>query len=136
MKSGSALVALIAAAALAGCGLQVSSPDLLQVTRTGQGQPLTLVVNDGGTIRCNGGAAKPLRNSLLLKARDLDRQLTSDAKASLRLRTAPGTVFSYTARIQSGTISFSDRSAVGRPELAQLQLFVLQAAREACGLTA
>ena len=35
----------------------MQSPDLFLLTRTGQGATLTLLVNDGGTIRCNGGKA-------------------------------------------------------------------------------
>jgi hypothetical protein len=117
-----------------GCGLQVSSPDLLEINRSGQGQSLSLLINDAGTIRCDRGARKPLGDPLLLKARELDRQLAPDAKARLSLPAASGTVFSYAVRLQSGTIAFGDRAAAGRPELAQLQLFVVRAAREACGL--
>ena len=47
------------AGALAGCGLNVASPDLFVLTRTGQGGKLTLLVNDGGTVRCNGGKVSP-----------------------------------------------------------------------------
>ena len=35
------LPAVLAALALAGCGLNVQSPDLFLLTRTGQGKPLT-----------------------------------------------------------------------------------------------
>jgi hypothetical protein len=126
-------VVLIATCAVGGCGLQVRSPDLLQINRTGQGKSLNLLINDQGTIRCDGGAKKPLNDSLLLKARELDRLLSPDAKSKLSLPAAPGTVFSYGVRLQSGTIAFGDRAAAGRPELAQLQLFVVRAAREACG---
>ena len=34
------------AAVVAGCGLNVASPDLFVLNRTGQGKPLTLLVND------------------------------------------------------------------------------------------
>ena len=49
-----ALAALLATAALAGCG--APSADLFEVRRTGPDRPanLTMVVNDGGTVTCNG----------------------------------------------------------------------------------
>src|SRR5579875_3410657 len=52
-----ALTGLVAGLAIgvAGCGLNVQSPDLFLLTRRGQGQTLTLLVNDDGTVRCDGG---------------------------------------------------------------------------------
>jgi hypothetical protein len=130
----SLLLALAAAGALAGCGLGVQSPDLFLLTRAGQGGKLTLLVNDGGTIRCNGGAAKPLPDPLLLRARDLANSLDDDAKAKLRLPASRVSVFSYTVKLQDGTISFPDTAAARRSELAQAVLFAVQAAQQACGL--
>jgi hypothetical protein len=121
-------------AVLAGCGLQVSSPDLFQLTRAGQGKPLTLVVNDTGTIRCNGGAVKPLPDAVLLQARSLVTNLDKDAKAKLRLPASASSVFTYKISMQAGTISFADTSAFGRPELAQAEQFAVDVARSQCGL--
>jgi hypothetical protein len=131
-----ALLGGLAGAAIAGCGLNVASPDLFVLHRTGQGKPLTLLVNDGGTIRCNGGKSKSLSDPLLLDARDLAADLDTDAKNRLRFASAPN-VFSYQVTLQDGTIAFSDTAARNRshPELGRAELFAVQAAQGPCGLS-
>jgi hypothetical protein len=130
-----AAVALLGAlVALAGCGLNVQSPDLFQVTRSGQGPPLTLLVNDGGTIACDGGKPKSLPDPLLLDARDLATDLNSDAKAKLTFSRGVRSVYSYTVKVQDGTFTFPDTAADARKELSRLELFVVQAAANPCGL--
>lgn len=125
-----------AAVALAGCGLSVQSPDLFLLTRSGHGRRLTLLVNDGGTIRCNGGKSRTLPDPLLLQARDLASGLAGDARQRLRIRSSPNSVYRYTISLQQGTISFPDTAAAtGRyPRLARAELFALRAAQQACGL--
>jgi hypothetical protein len=131
------LVAVIATVAvLAGCGFDVQSADLFQVTRTGQGQKLTLLVNDSGTVACNGAKPKALPDRLLLQARDLTRNLNADAKVKTRFPAVRGSVFSYTVKVQNGTFAFPDTAAGARKELAQLELFVVQAAADPCGISA
>ena len=125
----------LAAAALAGCGLNVQAPDLFLLTRTGEGSRLTLLVNDGGTIRCNGGVARHLPEPLLLTARDLSNSLNTDAQRSLRIPSPRRSVYRYTVRVQDGTVSFPDTAARRHSELAQAELFTVQAAQQACGLT-
>jgi hypothetical protein len=120
---------------LAGCGLNVQSPDLFLLTRTGQGSKLTLVVSDSGTIRCNGAKARTISDPLLIGARDLSDNLAPDAGKDLSLPSAPGSVFSYRISMQQGTIAFSDRDTRGHKELAQAELFAAQAAQQACGLS-
>ena len=129
------LVVAGAAVVLAGCGLNVQSADLFLLTRTGQGPKLTLLVNDSGTIRCNGAKAKMISNTLLIEARDLSDNLGSDASHNLFLPPRRGTVFSYRISLQQGTIRFSDRDAKGHRELARAELFAVQAAQQACGLS-
>jgi hypothetical protein len=119
---------------VAGCGLDVASPDLFVLHRSGQGKPLTLLVNDSGTIRCNGGKARSLPDPLLLDARDLATDLDNDAKRKLHIAPAPNSVFSYTVTLQDGTITFSDTAARTHPELARAELFAVQAAQGPCGL--
>jgi hypothetical protein len=114
----------------------VQSADLFQVTRVGQGQKLSLLVNDSGTIACNGGKPKSLPNRLLLQARDLATDLNSDAKKKLRYPVSPRSVFSYTVKVQNGTFTFPDTAAGTRKELARLELFVVQAAADPCGISA
>ena len=130
------LSAIGAATVLAGCGLNVQSPDLFTLSRTGQGKPLTMLVNDSGTIRCDGGKTKSLPDPLLLDARDLADDLNKDAQNKLQLPAAgAGSVFSYKVTLEDGTVSFSDTSARSHPELARAELFAAQAAQGPCGLS-
>ena len=130
------VLSLVAGAATAGCGLNVESPDLFTLSRTGQGKPLTLLVNDSGTIRCDGGKAKSLPDPLLLDARDLADDLNKDAQDKLHVPPpAAGSVFSYKITLQQGTVSFSDTAARSHPELARAELFAVQAAQGPCGLS-
>jgi hypothetical protein len=130
-----ALIAL--SAVLAGCGLDVQSPDLFLLTRTGQGAKLTMLVNDGGTISCNGRSPQRLSDPLLLQARDLANSLGGDAKANLRIAAPPNSVYHYTIKLQNGKISFPDTATAGGrfPALARAELFAVQAAQQACGLS-
>jgi hypothetical protein len=125
---------VIAFLLLAGCGENVQSPDLFVLTRTGAGQKLTLLVNDSGTISCDGRKAKPLPDQLLLVARDLADSLDTDAKGGLRINRAPNSVYSYVVRLQDGTIYFPDTAGAGHQELARAEQFAIQAAQGPCGL--
>jgi hypothetical protein len=133
---GAALAAAtaVAALALAGC-FDVRSPDLFLLTRTGQGPTLTLLVNDGGTIRCNGHKAKPVSNTTLIAARDLADNLATDAQDKLAIPKRPGSVYYFRIRMQQGTVSFPDRAAAGRKALGQAELFATQTAQRDCGLS-
>lgn len=135
MRWALGLIAL--AALLAGCGFEVQSPDLFLLTRTGQGAELKMLVNDGGTISCNGRSPHRLSDPLLLQARDLANSLDGDARAKLRIASPPNSVYRYTIRLQNGTIAFPDTATAGGrfPALAQAELFTVQAAQQACGLT-
>ncbi len=134
MRLAAAMLATVAV--LAGCGFDVQSPDLFQVIRTGQGQKLSLLVNDSGTITCNGGKPKSLPDPLLLQARDLATSLNTDASAKLSFTDTTRSVYSYTVKVPNGTFTFPDTAAGSRKELAQLELFVVQAAANPCGLSA
>lgn len=112
----------------------MQSSDLFFLTRTGAGPPLTLLVNDGGTVRCNGSAAKPLPDKLLLQARDLASKLDTDAKNHLQLPRTSHTVATYTVKLRGGTISFPDTAARAHSDLAQLELLAVQIAHGPCGL--
>jgi hypothetical protein len=127
-------IALLAAVAagLSGCGLNVELPDLFLLTRTGAGPKVTLVVNDGGQITCNGGKQKTLTSSQLITARDLADNLASDAQAKLTIPASPGSVYYYRVKLQQGTISFPDRAATTHRYLGQLEAFALQAVAQYC----
>lgn len=120
---------------LAACGLNVQAPDLFLLKRTGAGRNLTLLVSDDGTVRCNGGAAKPLSDKLLIQARDLASSLDDDAKRHLRIARGPHSVAVYTVRVQQGTFSFPDTAGRTHSDLAQLELFAVQTAQHPCGLS-
>ena len=45
-------------------------------------------------------------------------------------------MFSYTVKVPNGTFTFPDTAADTRKELAQLELFVVQAAAHPCGIGA
>src|SRR5213082_2464007 len=115
---------LLVVAGLAGCGTQ--SPDLFAVQRAGTipGARLRLVVNDGGTVRCDGGRAVDLTDQQLLDARQIQRDLKSPAKRALRLPPQPGSVLRYRVTTPDGAVSFADDSR-GRPAvLNRLAFFV------------
>jgi hypothetical protein len=131
--AGTALSATVAVL-LAGC-FDVQSADLFLITRTGQGSTLTLLVNDAGTIRCDGAKAKPVSNSTLITARDLSDNLGTDAQNKLTIPKAPGSVYYYRIRLLQGTIAFPDKASATRNVLAQAELFAAQAAQQYCGLS-
>jgi hypothetical protein len=124
--------AVVSATALAGC-FDVQSPDLFLITRTGQGGKLTLLVNDAGTLRCNGGKARAISNSRLITARDLSDNLANDATAKLTIPAQAGQVYYFRIKLQQGTVSFPDRSAQTHQVLAQAELFAAETAAQACG---
>lgn len=129
-----ATAALACAAGGAGCGLDVQLPDLFLLTRTGPGQTLRLLVNEGGQIRCNGGRQKMLSSGMLIQARDLADSLSGDATHRLTIPRAPNSVYYFRIKLQPGTVSFPDTAAAGRKALAQAELFATQAAQRVCGL--
>ncbi|HWF74318.1 MAG TPA: hypothetical protein VG186_13295 [Solirubrobacteraceae bacterium] len=122
-----ALAAAAATVLLAGCGLAVQAPDLFAVTRTGgAGKPLTIVINDSGTVSCDRGPAKPISDRLLVVARSLVGQLDSDALKKLKPPSPPHSFYRFQVRLEKGSFSFPDTSAAHRPELAKLEQFLLQ----------
>lgn len=127
-------LAVVLAATLPGCGIDQRSPDLFLLSRTGPGPKLTLLANDGGTIRCDGGAARTLPDALLIEARDLAQDLDKDARRGLAIKPSAGTVFHYRIKLENGTITFPDSAARNRKELSRATLFAAQAAQRACGL--
>ncbi|MDQ6745909.1 MAG: hypothetical protein M3Z27_07860 [Actinomycetota bacterium] len=126
-------VILLACLALAGCGFNVATSDLFVLHRSGQGRELTLLVSDGATVRCNGGPPRPISDALLLQARDLADALDKDVKAGLRPASAVArSVYTYTVKLQDGTIAFADTDAGAHAELGRAQLFTAQLANGTC----
>ena len=133
---GRAAAAALSAAALSIAGCGQPSPDLFAVTRSGEGpnDDVTLVVNDGGTVRCDGGSPRQLGGKRLLRARELSRELA--AAAELQLQLPPGTRPTLFYRVQSeaGTVSFSDASRDRPAALNRLMAFVSDVAEDVCGI--
>jgi len=129
------LAALAAMIGAGGCGADY--PDLLVVDRTGSlpGARLTLLVNDGGTVRCNGGEPRQLPARLLLDARTIARDLAEEAADDLALPASRDALLRYRLRTQDGTVTFSDVDAVTRPKLAPVIVFTRAVAQDVCGLS-
>jgi hypothetical protein len=123
----------LAACAAAGCGLEIQQPDLFLLTRTGGGSKETLLVNSGGTVRCNGAAPKPMPSSLLVQARNLSGRLNRDARHHLQIAPTSNSFYRYRVKLPGGTIVFPDTAAKTHPELAQLELLAVKIAQGPCG---
>jgi hypothetical protein len=119
--------------ALVGCGYE--APDLFEVTRRGgdRAANVTMVVSDGGSVRCNG-AEHALDARLLLRARELARDLGKQAQLGLELPPGPGSTLRYRARLESGHVAFSDRSAGQPTDFFRLAQFTKDVSEDVCGI--
>src|SRR2546423_7752260 len=128
------LIALLALAGLAACGAQ--SSDLFAVDRAGSipGARLRLVVNDGGTVRCDGRRPVAMSDRELLDARNLQRDLRPPAAEALRLPARPGSVLRYRVRTPDGAVAFADDSPAKPAVLDRLAFFVRRVAQARCRL--
>lgn len=131
---------LAVAALLAGCG--GPSPDLFVVERTGAvpGARLTLVVDDGGFVRCNGGERRQISSEQLIDAREIARTINGEedkpglADRDLALPPRPGSVLRYDVRTEQGRVSFADTSAGQPKDLYRLANLTRVLAKQVCGL--
>lgn len=132
------LVVMMVGALLAGCGESVELPDLFLIQRSGGAGKLTLLVNEGGAVRCNGGAKRQLSDPQLVLARGLQEELQSPSAKHLVLPARAGSVFDYYVRDDAGdaegTVRFADNSADQPSVLRHLAYFVLEVAQKVCGL--
>ena len=128
-----ALAALLATVALAGCG--APSADLFEVRRSGADKPanVTMVVNDGGSVTCNGKEHR-LDADRLLRARELTRELAKQAELGIELPPGPGTNLSYRVRMEDGTVNFSDTSKGNPPVFFAIAAFTKDVAERVCGI--
>jgi hypothetical protein len=129
-RAGAGLLLLLL---LAGCG--TASPDLFEVRRTGadRAADVTVVVNDGGHVTCNG-EQHPLDADRLLRARELSRELEQPAALGIDLPPGPGAVLSYRVRLEAGTVRFSDTSRGNPPVFQRLAGFTKDVAERVCGI--
>jgi len=133
--SGAGLLALVAVALCVGCG-GIKAPDLFVVERSGDvpGARLTMLVNEEGGVKCNGGAMLKLSDPALVQARAIQEELSGPASKHTSLPALAGSVLSYSLRDESGTVRFADNSA-GQPKVFRnLALFMLQTAQQLCHL--
>ena len=128
-----AAAAALLLVALTGCG--TASPDLFEVRRSGEDRAanLTLVVNDGGSVTCNG-EEHALDADRLLTARELARELAEQAELGVELPPGPGAVLRYRVRMEAGTVSFSDTSPGNPPVFLRLAGFTKDVAERVCGI--
>jgi hypothetical protein len=119
-----------------GCGGGIKAPDLFVVERSGiaPGARLTLLVDEEGGLRCNGGSERKLSDPQIIQARAIQEELKEPAEQGLHLPARPGSVLSYRVRDENGTVRFADNSAGQAKVLRNLALFVLQVAQSVCRL--
>jgi hypothetical protein len=157
-RRAGAVAVLLCAVLLAGCGDSVELPDLFVVQRSGSvpGAHLTLVVNEGGSVRCDAGPARSARHARpahpavprpalpgftrqlsdpqLVRARGLSEELQGPSAKHLSLPPRLGSVFRYYVRDAEGSVRFADNST-GQPSvLRHLALFVLEVGQKVCEL--
>ncbi len=128
-------VAVAAAAVMLGGCFDVAPADLFVMQRTGPGRPLTAIVSDGATVRCNGRAPVKLTDAMLLSARDLADALDKDVTNKLRLPRRTAKVYAYSFKLQDGTLAFPDVEAQSHVELGRAELFAAQIANGPCAGT-
>ncbi len=126
-------VAALAAALAAGCG--TPSPDLFEVRRSGpdRNANVTVVVNDGGSVSCDG-QRHTLDADRLLRAREVERDLEPQAELRLELPPGPRADLSYRVRMDGGTVAFSDTSRGNPQSFLALAAFISDVTERVCGL--
>ncbi len=133
---------------IAACG--TPSPDLFVVQRTGTipGARLTLRVQDGGQVLCDGREAGTMTSAQLIDAREIVRKLgggavdrqndrtSNDGPLDRNLRLPPGrkSILRYTLRAEEGTVAFSDTSARQPAVFFAVAKLVRGLAKGVCGL--
>lgn len=127
-------VALLLAAAAAGCG--TPSPDLFVVERDGSvpGAKLELLVSDQ-TARCNQGPVRNLTSRQILEARDIRDDLIDVQEGVVETpgRQPPSQVFTFAVTTERGTLRYPDTAQ--RPQIfPRLSRFTRRVAIDTCGL--
>jgi hypothetical protein len=134
-RATSAVVVIVAATLCAGCG-GIKAPDLFILQRSGSvpHAQLTMLVDEEGGVRCNGGASLRLSDPALVQARAIQEDLRGPASKNISLPARPGSVLSYYLRDENGSVRFADNSAGQPAAFRNLALFALQTAQQVCHL--
>ena len=129
------LAGAVLALALAAAGCGTAPPDLFEVKRTGEDRNanVDVVVNDGGSVTGNGTEHR-LADDLLLRARQVLRDLEPQAELHLELPPGPRSQLRYTARMEAGTVSFADTSRGNPKSFLALAAFTKDVTEDVCGL--
>lgn len=135
-----AVLATACLVALASCGNP--SADLYVVDRSGSipGAKLTMLVGDGGTVRCNGASEQEISSDQLIDARaivdDLKGKDQDPGPATLGVHLAPqpNSILRYRVRSEAGTVSFSDTSKGQPPVFFRIAKLTRELAKQVCGL--
>jgi len=98
------------------------------------GANVTLLVSDGGTVTCNRREPVALDADRLLTARQLARDLGEQALLGLELPAGRDATLRYRARLETGSIAFSDRSPQRPPAFNRLVAFTADVAENVCGI--
>jgi hypothetical protein len=127
------LALVVLALAVAGCGSP--PPDLIEVVRTGadRNANVTVLVGDGGTVACNGDE-HAITSAQLIRARELVRALADQAELGIQLPPGPNPTLTYRARMERGTVGFTDTSEGIPPTFQQLAQLTKDLAENVCGL--
>ena len=128
-------LAAVLALALLGAGCGTPPPDLFEVKRSGadRNANVDIVVNDGGSVTCNR-KEHPLAADLLLRAREILREIEPQAELHLELPPGPRSQLRYTARMEAGTVSFSDTSRGNPKSFLELAALTKDISEDVCGL--
>jgi hypothetical protein len=140
MRPAALAAAVLAALVLAGCGQRAA--DLFVVERSGEvpGARLTLLLGDGGTVRCNGGPEREITSADLIEARAIARALNGTeeepgpAREGSALPPGPGSILRYRVRSEGGTVSFADTSRRQPQAFFDLAKLTRDLAKRVCGL--
>ena len=129
------LAGVVLALALAAAGCGTAPPDLFEVKRSGEdaNANVDVVVNDGGSVTCDGKEHR-LDADMLLRARQVLRDLEPQAELHLELPPGPQSQLRYTARMEAGTVSFADTSRGNPKSFLALAAFTKDVTEDVCGL--
>ncbi|MSX01733.1 MAG: hypothetical protein F2813_01065 [Actinobacteria bacterium] len=134
--TAAALLALLTV----GCG--GPSADLFVLERSGSipGARLTMVVGDGGTVRCNGAREREISSRQLIDARAVAGDLNGDekepgpAREFLTLPPSKYTILRYRIQTEFGKVAFSDSSRPQPPVFFAAAKLARELAKKVCGL--